>query len=132
VAQRTLLARTNGPANWHLLTISFDPEFDTPQRLKAFGETYNYEPDRWSLATGSIVDVMAIGEQFGLVFQTEQSGTISHNLRTAIIDAGGRVQKVIVGNSWTSDDLVAEIVKAAAVNPKAEGVREDQNPKSGQ
>jgi protein SCO1/2 len=119
-AQQTLLARPGGPTNWQLLTISFDPEFDKPPVLKAFGETYKYDPAHWTLATGSIVDIMAIGEQFGLVFQPEQTGTISHNLRTVVIDAAGRVQKIIVGNSWTSDELAEELAKAAAVKPKSE------------
>ena len=32
--QQKLAARPDGPTNWHLLTISFDPEFDTPAVLK--------------------------------------------------------------------------------------------------
>jgi protein SCO1/2 len=124
-AQQALLERTNAPKNWQLLTISFDPDFDTPPVLKAFGETYKYDPKHWTLATGAIVDIIAIGEQFGLIFQPEQTGTISHNLRTAVIDAAGRVQKIIVGNSWTPDELVDEMVKAAEVRPKSEG----RNPK---
>jgi protein SCO1/2 len=119
-AQQTLLARSNGPTNWHLLTISFDPAFDTPPVLKSFGETYKYDPAHWTLATGAMIDIMAIGEQFGLVFQPEQTGTISHNLRTAVIDAAGRVQKIIIGNSWTSDDLAEEIAKAAEAKPTSE------------
>jgi cytochrome oxidase Cu insertion factor (SCO1/SenC/PrrC family) len=62
-----------------------------------------------------MIDIIALGEQFGLVTQPDQAGTISHNLRTVVIDAAGRVQKNIVGNSWTSDELVEEMVKAAGV-----------------
>jgi cytochrome oxidase Cu insertion factor (SCO1/SenC/PrrC family) len=40
---------------------------------------------------------------------------ISHNLRTAVIDARGRVQKILPANNWTSDELVAELVKASAL-----------------
>jgi protein SCO1/2 len=115
--QQKLSVRPDGPKNWHLLTISFDPEFDTPRVLKAYGETYQYDPERWTLSTGAIVDIMAIAEQFGLIFQPEQTGIISHNLRTVVIDAAGRVQKIIVGNSWTSDELVDEMVKAAGAKP---------------
>ena len=114
-AQKTLLALTNGPANWHLLTISFDPEFDTPPVLKAYAESHHYDPARWVFATGDLMDITAIGEQFGLAFGHDETGGISHNLRTAVIDASGHVQKILVGNQWTPDELVAEIVKAAAV-----------------
>jgi len=97
--------------------LFFDPDFDTPPVLKAYGEVYKYDPERWTLATGAIVDIIAIAEHFGLVFQPDQTGTINHNLRTVVIDAAGRVQKIIIGNTWTSNELVEEMVKAAGVKP---------------
>jgi protein SCO1/2 len=116
-AQRKLLARTNGQTNWHLLTLSFDPDFDTPAVLKAYGASYGQDPRHWMLATGALIDVTAIAEQLGLSFWREEGGGISHNLRTAVIDAAGRVQKVLVGNKWTGEELVAEMSKAAEQTP---------------
>lgn len=112
--QRQLLARPGGPTNWHLLTLSFDPAFDTPAVLKAYGASHGQNPRHWTLATGSLIDITAIAEQFGLTFWSEDGG-ISHNLRTAVIDPSGRVQRVFAGNKWTSDELTAEILKAAAL-----------------
>jgi len=110
--QRKLLALAAGPTNWHLLTISFDPAFDTPAVLKAYGETHGADPRRWTLATGALIDITAIGEQFGLTFWSADGG-ISHNLRTVVIDPAGRVRKIFIGNKWTSDELMAEVAKAA-------------------
>jgi len=64
------------------------------------------------LATGDIVDITAIGEQLGLMFWRDETGLLSHNLRAAVLDPSGRVQKIFTGNTWTSDELVAELVKA--------------------
>lgn len=111
-AQRKLLALANGPTNWHLLTISFDPAFDTPAVLKAYGQTHGADPRRWTLATGALIDITAIAEQFGLTFWSADGG-ISHNLRTAVIDPSGRVRKIFIGNKWTSEELAADIVTAA-------------------
>lgn len=113
--QKKLLAMPNGPKNWHLFTITFDPEFDTPAVLQRYAEAHGADPKRWTFATGALVDVTAIGEQFGLTFWKEQGGIISHNLRTVVIDASGRVQKIFIGNAWESEDLVAEMIKAAGV-----------------
>lgn len=112
-AQQKLLALANAPTNWHLLTISFDPEFDTPPVLKAYAQSHHYDPKHWSFATGELIDITAIGDQFGLTFWHDGSGSITHNLRTVVIDAAGRVQKIFEGNNWSSDDLVSEILKAA-------------------
>lgn len=115
-AQQKLLALANGPTNWQLLTISFDPEFDKPAVLKAYADAHHYKPGHSTFATGELIDITAIAEQFGLAFWHDETGGISHNLRTVVIDAAGRVRKVFEGNNWTSDELVQEMVKGAAVS----------------
>jgi protein SCO1/2 len=103
----------NAPTNWHLLTISFDPEFDKPEVLKGYARMFKYEPEHWTFATGELIGITAIGEQFGLAFWHDETGSISHNLRTVVVDAAGKVQKIFQGNQWTSAELVAEMVQAA-------------------
>jgi len=112
--QKKLQAMTNAPANWHLLSISFDPEFDTPAALKAYAALREYDPARWDFVTGDLADLTALGSQFGEYFGHDPAGGFNHNLRTVIVDARGRIQRVIQGNTWTSDELVAEMLKAAA------------------
>jgi protein SCO1/2 len=102
----------DSPSNWHLLSISFDPAFDTPAMLRALAKRYNYDPKKWNFVTGALIDIDAITEQFGLSFSRDGQ-SFNHNLRTVVIDARGRVQKIFVGNEWKSDELVAELVKAA-------------------
>jgi protein SCO1/2 len=113
--QKKLLVLPNAPTNWHLLTLSFDPDFDTPVILKSYAERYSADPQHWSFITGEIIDITAIAEQFGQMFWRDQ-GAINHNLRTAVVDAAGRVQKIFQGNNWSPDELVDEMVKAAAAN----------------
>jgi len=111
--QKLFLKMGNAPTNWHLLTISFDPEFDKPEVLKSYAEMHHYDPAHWTFATGDLEDVTAIGEQVGLAFWHDGNGSISHNLRTVIIDAEGRVQKIFEGNAWTVAELAEEMAKAA-------------------
>lgn len=118
-AEKKLKVLPNAPTNWHLLTISFDPERDTPAVLKSYGERHNYDPAHWSFLTGDLMEITAIAEQFGQVFWSE-GGSISHNVRLAIIDANGKVQKIIPENKWTGDELVDELLKAAAVTKTAQ------------
>ncbi len=118
--QKNLQTLPNGPTNWHLLTISFDPAFDTPAVLKSYATRFEADPKHWTFATGELIDITAITEQFGLMFwrpNPQQAAGISHNLRTVVIDAQGRVQKIFPENTWKVDELVAEIVKGAAKSP---------------
>jgi len=103
-----------GPTNYHFLTVSFDPDFDTPAQLKTYAEFHQYDPPRWSFLTGQLIDITALADGFGMKFWHEGAG-INHNLRTAVVNARGRVQKVLIGNSWTAESLAAEISKAAMV-----------------
>ena len=112
--QKKLTAMTNAPANWHLISVSFDPEYDTPAILKAYADLHDFDPARWDFVTGGPADLTAFGSQFGEYFGHDAAGGINHNLRTVVVDARGRIQRIIQGNTWTSDELVAEIVKAAA------------------
>ncbi len=112
-AQKKLSAMTNGPTNWHLISISFDPENDTPAALKTYATAHDYDPAHWSFATGNLTNLIALGDRFGEYFGHDSSGGITHNLRTVVLDTHGRLQNVIIGNSWTSDELVADILKAA-------------------
>jgi protein SCO1/2 len=114
-AEKKIKAAANAPTNWHLLTISFDPERDTPAVLKSYAERHDYDPQHWSLLTGDLIEITAIAEQFGQTFWRE-GGSISHNIRTAVIDANGKVQKIIPDNKWTSDELVAEVLKSTKKN----------------
>jgi len=113
--QRKLLAQKDGPTNWQLLTISFDPGFDNPAVLQAYANSHGYDPAHWSFATGKLADITEFGDLFGLQFWREADGTVSHNLRTIIVDPAGRMREIFVGNQWAVDEVVREMVKAAGV-----------------
>ena len=112
-AQKKLEAMTNGPTNWHLVSISFDPDYDIPAILKIYATAHQYDPAHWSFATGALNDLIVLGDRFGEYFGHDNTGGVTHNLRTVILDTHGRLQKILIGNAWTSDQLVEEIVKAA-------------------
>jgi Uncharacterized protein SCO1/SenC/PrrC, involved in biogenesis of respiratory and photosynthetic systems len=110
--QEKLLAEKYAATNWHLLSVSFDPEFDTPDVLRRYLENYGAKPGQWTFATGALIDITALGEQLGLRFGRDENGSIDHNLRTVVIDRDGRIRKIFVGNQWTNEELLNEM-KAA-------------------
>jgi protein SCO1/2 len=100
----------------HLLSISIDPAYDTPQVLRSYGSahTERYQNEtfaHWEFATGTKEQVKEIAEYFGLQYFPEK-GEIIHGLRTVIVGPDGKVAKVYSGNEWKPADVVAEIKKA--------------------
>src|ERR1035437_10988129 len=111
-AAQQLKALTNAPANWHFLSISFDPEFDSPALLKAYGESYDYDPAHWSFLTGPAEKIGELARSAGANYEFAD-GTINHNFRTLIIDASGRLQMVFPTGGDLAAAIAGEIFQAA-------------------
>jgi protein SCO1 len=97
----------------HLLSISFDTEYDTPKVLKSYGGAYteNYTAEKfshWEFASGTAEEVRRVAEFFGLRYYKE-SKEIVHGLRTAIITPDGKVYKVYRGSDWKPEEVLGDI-----------------------
>jgi protein SCO1/2 len=111
-----IAADPEGKKKVRLLSISFDPERDTPEKLKQYGLGYLGKDAKddftvWQLAVGPEKDVRAIADFFGLRYETdEQDKTqINHSLVTAVIGPDGKVRRIFTGGNWTPDQILAEL-----------------------
>jgi protein SCO1/2 len=101
----------------HLLSISFDPEYDTPKVLRSYGAAYtgkysDEKFDHWEFASGSVDEVKGIAQFFGLgYYKDEQTGNqqLIHTLRTAVIGPDSKIVKVYRGNDWKPEDLIKDV-----------------------
>jgi len=115
-AAKLLRADAASPTNWHLFSLSFDVEYDTPEVLAGYARHQRYDPAYWSFLTGALIDVDAITEQFGLVFPRSDTFGFDHNMRTVVVDARGKVHSILIGNEWKPEELAEDLKKAAAAN----------------
>jgi protein SCO1 len=95
------------------LSISFDPEHDTPAALKHYASLYKKsapgeKPFDWQFAAPSQKDLPELAQFFGLVYQPEQA-QIVHSLSTTVIGANGKVEKWYSDNEWTPADATQTI-----------------------
>jgi protein SCO1/2 len=108
--QKTLKA---DPAlkNVHLVTVSFDPAIDTPAVLKAHAKMLDADLNRWTFLTGDRDAVDQFAARFGVSVARAMNDPrdITHNLRTVIVDAEGRLVKVYTGNDWSPEQILAEL-----------------------
>lgn len=95
-----------------MLSISIDPEYDTPEVLRKYARNYAAEVDpglqHWTFASGSPEQVRRVADYFGLSYEP-QSGQIVHSLRTAILDKDGRIAFLYRGNDWKPGDAVRDL-----------------------
>jgi protein SCO1/2 len=118
-ASLKLAGMANAPTNWHFLSVTFDPEFDTPAVLKAYGNAYHYDSNHWSFLTGPPDKIEELTRLSQVAFK-RQGGTIDHDFRTLVIDAAGSLQMAFPVSGDLTEALVAEVLKAAAVKPEGQ------------
>jgi len=93
-----------------LVSISFDPDYDTPAVLAAHAARYGADPAVWTMLTGDRVTVDRFAARFGVgVIRQTGEWEITHNLRTILIGADGRIVKIYSGNEWTPSAALADL-----------------------
>lgn len=114
-ARRILLADAHAPANWELLSLSFDPGFDRPEILTGYAGLYRgTDTNRWLFAVAGTNTLAELAPKLDLHFWRE-NGSISHNLRTVVVDTNGKITRQFDSNDWTPQDLAEAIREAAKV-----------------
>lgn len=96
----------------HLLSISVDPAYDTPQVLREYGARHaGVDPrafERWEFASGSQDEVKKAATYFGMQYW-EEEGQIIHLLKTAVIAPDGKLVKLYTGNDWKPADILSQL-----------------------
>ena len=95
-----------------LLTISFDPKYDTPEVLKKYARLLGVDLPGWRFLTGPPDAIATVCAAFGIEYWSDQ-GLITHTLQTAVIDRDGRLAATVEGKDYTSQqitDLVGDVL----------------------
>lgn len=107
-------------AEAQLLSISFDPEHDTPKVLRNYGFSVAHTHDaalfrRWEFAAPKAADLPKIADFFALTVKPE-GGMITHSLSTAVIGPDGKIVKWYHGGDWQVSDLIKDAAEQRAMS----------------
>jgi protein SCO1/2 len=114
-AVRKAMAEQSEHPRIQFLSISFDPEFDTPEVLANYAERYHADGEEWRFATGTPEEIRLLTKSFAVYVQPEQ-GSISHGLATALIGPDGKIRRIFRGNKWAVEEAL-DAVKALDLRP---------------
>ena len=111
--QKSLQEVPHATERAEFLSISFDPEHDTPAVLKHYASLYKKrapgeKPFDWQFAVPAARDLPELAQFFGFVYQPEQA-QIVHSLSTTVIAPDGKVAKWYSDNDWTPADAAQAI-----------------------
>jgi protein SCO1/2 len=113
-ARKLILATPDAPANWQLLTISFDPEYDTPEVLSSLANFFRSgDANHWLFAVAPTNTLAGLAPRLDLTVVHEGETIASHNMRTVVLDPQGRIARQLDGNMWTPQQLADAILAVA-------------------
>ncbi len=98
----------------HLLCVSFDPDNDAPERLRAYGAGYIGSDAKdafshWDFAVPDKPTLTKMAQYFDVGITQAADNSITHTLSTTLIGRDGKVVSFYPGNEWTVDQVLADI-----------------------
>jgi protein SCO1/2 len=104
----------------HLLSVSFDPTHDTPERLRAYGVQYIGSDAKsafahWDFAVPQRTVLLEMAKFFDLGMTAGPDDSITHTLSTTLIGRDGKVVRFYPGNEWTPEEVIADVKQAAGM-----------------
>jgi len=114
IIEKQLAANPRLHKKTHLLCVSFDPEYDTPERLKAYGVTYIGSDAKdafanWDFAVPEKPVLPEMAKFFNVGITNGADQTITHTLSTTLIGPDGKVIRFYPGNDWTPEQVLADL-----------------------
>lgn len=110
MAQLQKAAKEAGAKDFELVSISLDPEYDTPGVLKEYAQLRGLDTANWSFLTGPDAAVRHLLAQLGVIREFE-GATIKHTLATVLINPEGKIAYRVDGSMWLVDDFVRRLRK---------------------
>ncbi len=117
--ERTL--KSQGLNHHFLLSITTDPETDTPEVLRSYGQRFGADFHSWALLTGDKKELSEVWRLFGVRVKESGKGLIGHTGLTTLIDGQGIRRIDYYGDSWTENEVlkdIADLAKAGQAGPE--------------
>jgi protein SCO1/2 len=79
------------------VSITTDPERDTPEVLKGYAEAFEANLAGWSFLTGDPAKVLDVAHRYGVAVAPAAAGQVDHTLLTTLIDRRGTMRVQYLG-----------------------------------
>lgn len=104
-------ARKAGVDNLELISITLDPEYDTPGVLREYADARGIDTSNYSFLTGPESAIKDLLTQFGVQAFFEGS-LLQHTLATLLIDESGRIIHRADGSRWEVDEFLKKVTSS--------------------
>jgi protein SCO1 len=111
-----LVDRTEAEPKIRFVSISVDPDNDTPERMRAFLDRYGKDSPRWSFVTGPSSDMVdhTVVEGFKIRLDRDKRGTLAHGEHFVVVDKNLRIRGYFDATPEGQDALIERARALAA------------------
>jgi protein SCO1/2 len=109
-----------GPLEYLLLTVTTDPESDTPAQLKSYAEPFKPNFSRWAFLTGTKQELAKVWKDFGVNVRKSADGHVQHTALTSLIDRHGVRRVDYYGDKWQEKEFLEDLLSLAERDRPAE------------
>ena len=95
------------------VSITVDPERDTPKALKSYAESFGANPAGWFFLTGAPAAIQDIERRYGVVARKAADGGIDHTFLTSLIDTKGNLRIQYIGYRFDPEEFRRDLVSLA-------------------
>jgi protein SCO1 len=91
------------------LSITVDPERDTPAVLKRYAEAYRANPAGWVFLTGSAAEIREVAKSYGIYYKKTHRGDVDHTFLTSLVDQSGILRVQYIGVRFNPDEMLRDL-----------------------
>ena len=106
------LQETLGPdfsSKVFFLSITVDPERDTPEVLKGYAQAHGANLGGWAFLTGTAAEIRDVARHYGIYYKKIARGDVDHTFLTSLVDQSGTLRVQYLGVRFDSDELLQDL-----------------------
>ena len=100
------------------VSVTVDPERDTPAVLKGYGAAHGARFDGWAFLTGTPAEIRDVGKRYGIFAKKTARGDVDHTFLTSVIDPRGVLRVQYMGVRFEATELLADVRSVLAETAK--------------
>ena len=93
----------------HFVSITVDPQNDTPERLRRYAEQFGANVAGWSFLTGTKAQIDEVVRGYGAYAKKTERGGVEHLFLTSLIDAKGLLRVQYLGWRFDASEMLADL-----------------------
>lgn len=75
------------------ISITFDPDFDTPEVLQQYAAKFKADQSGWKFLRGDVQTVERVTKDFGVAVLKQPDGSFAHTARMFLVDGDGNMRR---------------------------------------